>query len=449
MIGPIGRRPLRCAVYTRKSSEEGLDQAYNSIDAQRDAGHAYIASQKHEGWIAVAEGYDDPAYSGGNMGRPALQRLLADIERGRLDVVVVYKIDRLTRSLADFSRMIEVFERHHVSFVAVTQQFNTTTSMGRLTLNVLLSFAQFEREVTGERIRDKIAASKRKGMWMGGMPPLGYDVKDHHLLINPVEAHLVRRIFRGFVELGSATLLVKALTAEGATSKAWITQKGIAHPGQKIGKMLIYKLVRNRIFLGEIRHRDTWYPGEHQPIVTPELWAAAQAVIDVVPRTRANATRAKVPFLLKGLLFDADGRALQPWQSRKRNGRLYRYYLSTRELKEHAGASGLPRFPADQLEGLVVAQVRRLLRTPSFLAAITEQARRHDASLDEAQVAVASLPFPAVWEQLAPAEQQRMVRLLLARVVVSLDALELHLRPLGVPDLARELALLPQEAACA
>ena len=281
-------RRLRCAVYTRKSTEEGLDQEYNSIDAQRDAGHAYIASQRAEGWIPLADDYDDPAYSGGHMERPALQRLLADIEAGKLDIVVVYKIDRLTRSLTDFSRMIEVFERHGVSFVSVTQQFNTTTSMGRLMLNILLSFAQFEREVTGERIRDKIAASKRKGLWMGGVPPLGYDVDNRRLIPNEPEAKTVRHIFQRFVYLGSSTLLVNELRLDGVTSKIWTTQEGRVREGKPIDKSLIYKILNNRVYLGEIRHRDQWYPGEHTPIVERTLWDAAHAILDQNPRVRGN-----------------------------------------------------------------------------------------------------------------------------------------------------------------
>jgi DNA invertase Pin-like site-specific DNA recombinase len=230
------KKRFRCAVYTRKSTDEGLDQEYNSIDAQRDAGHAYIASQRTEGWIPVENDYDDPAYSGGNMDRPAMKRLLKDIQEGKIDVVVVYKIDRLTRSLTDFSRMIEVFEHHNTSFVSVTQQFNTTNSMGRLMLNILLSFAQFEREVTGERIRDKITASKKKGMWMGGIPPLGYDVKDRCLAINPKEAKLIQQVFKRFIEIGSTTLLYKELRLEGATSKSWTTQDGRFRPGRPIGQ---------------------------------------------------------------------------------------------------------------------------------------------------------------------------------------------------------------------
>ncbi len=226
MSADSNKKRRRCAVYTRKSSEEGLDQDFNSIDAQRDAGHAYIASQRAEGWIPVADDYDDPAYSGGNMERPGLKRLLTDIERGLIDIVVVYKIDRLTRSLADFSKMVEVFERYNVSFVSVTQQFNTTTSMGRLMLNVLLSFAQFEREVTGERIRDKIAASKRKGIWMGGVPPLGYDVAKRKLVVNEAEAVVVRRLFAEFPRAASTTLFVQRLRHERVMTKSWVARSG-------------------------------------------------------------------------------------------------------------------------------------------------------------------------------------------------------------------------------
>ena len=315
MNQPIKRR-MCCAVYTRKSSEEGLDQEYNSIDAQRDAGHAYIASQRAEGWIAVADDYDDPAFSGGNMERPGLKRLMADIEEGKIDIVVVYKIDRLTRSLTDFSRMIDVFERHGVSFVSVTQQFNTTTSMGRLMLNILLSFAQFEREVTGERIRDKITASKKKGMWMGGIPPLGYDVENRRLVPNPKEANLVRHIFKRFVEVGSTTLLVKEMRLDGATSKAWVTQDGKVREGRPIDKSLLYKVLNNRTYLGELRHKEQWYRAEHPPIIDQQVWNDVQAILSVNGRQRAKTTRiTKVPFLLKGIVFGSDGYALSPWHS--------------------------------------------------------------------------------------------------------------------------------------
>ena len=255
----------RCAVYCRVSSDERLDQEFNSIDAQKEAGHAYVASQRSEGWIPVADDYDDPGFSGGNTDRPGLKRLMADIERGQIDIVVVYKIDRLTRSLADFSKMVEVFERHEVSFVSVTQQFNTTTSMGRLMLNVLLSFAQFEREVTGERIRDKIAAAKRKGMWMGGVPPLGYDVDNRLLVINEAEAAVVRHIFEEMLTIGSPTQIAVNLTADGITTKAWTTQEGQTRSGTRIDKKYLHKLLRNRIYLGELSHKGNWYPADHRP----------------------------------------------------------------------------------------------------------------------------------------------------------------------------------------
>ena len=270
----------RCAIYTRKSTDEGLDQDYNSLEAQRDAGLAFVTSQRSEGWTAVQDGYDDGGYSGGNVERPALRRLLEDIEAGRIDIVVVYKIDRLTRSLPDFAKLVEVFDRNGVSFVSVTQQFNTTTSMGRLTLNILLSFAQFEREVTGERIRDKIAASKAKGMWMGGVPPLGYDVVDRKLLINEPEADLVRDIFKRYAEHGSAAQLVRELEIEGRTTKAWQTQTGNFREGRPIDQQFIFALLRNRIYLGEIQHKGAPHAGQHAAIVSQELWNAAHAFIE-------------------------------------------------------------------------------------------------------------------------------------------------------------------------
>jgi site-specific DNA recombinase len=439
-MSDVLKRRMRCAVYTRKSSEEGLDQEYNSIDAQRDAGHAYVASQRAEGWIPVADDYDDPAFSGGNMERPGLKRLMADIEAGKIDVVVIYKIDRLTRSLADFSKMVEVFERQGVSFVSVTQQFNTTTSMGRLMLNVLLSFAQFEREVTGERIRDKIAASKRKGMWMGGVPPLGYDVENRRLVPNPQEAKLIRHIFTRFVELGSSTKLVKELKLDGVTSKAWTTQDGKVREGKPIDKGLVYKLLGNRTYLGELRHKEQWYQAEHLPIVDQTVWDSVHAILATNGRSRANATRATTPFLLKGIVFGHDGRALTPWHSTKKTtGKRYRYYLPMRDLKEHAGASGLPRMPAAELESAVLDQLRNILRAPNLLSDLVPQAKKLDPTLDEAKVTVAMTRLDLIWDQLFPAEQTRIVKLLIERVIVSPSDLEVRLRGNGIEQLVQEL----------
>ncbi|HET7863437.1 MAG TPA: recombinase family protein [Burkholderiaceae bacterium] len=451
-MSEVLKRRMRCAVYTRKSSDEGLDQEYNSIDAQRDAGHAYIASQRAEGWIPVADDYDDPAVSGGNLERPALKRLMTDIEAGKIDVVVIYKIDRLTRSLADFSKMVEVFERQGVSFVSVTQQFNTTTSMGRLMLNILLFFVQFECEVTGERIRDKIAASKRKGMWMGGVPPLGYDVENRRLVPNEREAKIVRHIFQRFVELGSSTALVKELKLDGVTSKSWTTQDGKVRAGTPIDKALIYKLLHNRTYLGELRHKEAWYPGEHAPLVNRELWDQVHAILATSGRVRGNATRAAVPFLLKGIVFGSDGHALSPWHTTKKNGRRYRYYLPQRDAKEHAGASGLPRLPAAELESAVLDQLRSVLRAPELLDDLVPRAVELDPTLDEAKVAVAMTRLDAIWDQLFPAEQSRIVKLLVEKVIVSPNALELRLRANGINRMALELQAdkpMPREEAVA
>jgi site-specific DNA recombinase len=321
MKKPIVRK-LRCAVYTRKSSEEGLEQEFNSLDAQREACEAYIASQKPEGWVLVPDHYDDGGISGATLERPALKRLLADIEEHRVDVVVVYKIDRLSRALMDFSKLVEVFDRNNVTFVSVTQSFNTTTSMGRLTLNILLSFAQFEREVIGERIRDKFAASRKKGMWMGGFVPLGYDVKDRKLVVNEAEAETVRRIFERFTKLGSVTELVREMREKGVRGKR----------GRLIDKGYVYQLFRNRTYIGEAVHKGISYAGEHKAIISKGLWDRVYDVLAVGPRRRAAMTRAQTPALLKGLIFGPTGCAMTPTHTRK-GGRLYRYYVSNALLK--------------------------------------------------------------------------------------------------------------------
>ena len=284
----------RCAVYTRKSSEEGLEQDFNSLHAQREACEAFIKSQQGEGWRLVKAPYDDGGLSGGNMERPALQRLLEDIRHGLIDVVVVYKVDRLTRSLADFAKMVEVFDAQGVSFVAVTQQFNTTTSMGRLTLNVLLSFAQFEREVTGERIRDKIAASKRKGIWMGGCPSIGYDVCDRRLVVNQAEAETVRQIYQRYLKTGSVPKLKKDLDRDGVVSKIRVSRKGIRSGGRSFSRGALYELLSNPIYIGEIRHKRERHPGQHEGILERELWEKVQQrLLDRATRTPEPRTKAQ------------------------------------------------------------------------------------------------------------------------------------------------------------
>lgn len=358
------RRPtgqLRCAIYTRKSSDEGLEQSFNSLDAQREACAAFILSQKHEGWSVLPTLYDDGGYSGGTLDRPALQRLLADITDGTVDVVVVYKIDRLTRSLFDFAKIVEVFEARSVSFVSITQQFNTTTSMGRLTLNVLLSFAQFEREVAGERIRDKIAASKKKGMWMGGLPPLGYDVRDRKLVVNEEEAKTVLNVFRRYVEIRSVRALKIELDAAGIRSKCRTFADGTNYGGHKLSRGVLYLMLQNRIYRGDITHKGSAYPGEHKAIVDQALWDEVQAVLAENRVNRSTGADAKYPSLLAGLAFDDSGERLTPTHAVKKGTR-YRYYVSksliTGAAKDHSQGR---RIPASNLENLVIGRLRDFL----------------------------------------------------------------------------------------
>ncbi len=340
----------RCADYTRKSSEEGLEQDFNSLHAQREACEAFIKSQQGEGWRLVKTHYDDGGISGGTMERPALQRLLEDIRSGAIDVVVVYKVDRLTRSLADFAKMVEIFDARQVSFVAVTQQFNTTTSMGRLTLNVLLSFAQFEREVTGERIRDKIAASKRKGIWMGGYPPLGYDVRDRRLVINHREAAVVKLIYERYLDLGSVRLLKSELDRNRVVSKLRLSRKGITTGGMSFSRGALYELLANPIYIGEIRHRKERHPGQHRPILARELWENVQQ------RLRDSAARKDQPRTgaysswLAGKVFDETGEPLFA-QGALNHGRRYRYFVSRALVRgsSNEGQRGW-RVPAQELE---------------------------------------------------------------------------------------------------
>ena len=421
----------RCAIYTRKSSEEGLDMEFNSLDAQRDACEAYVASQKSEGWATIRERYDDGGFSGGTLERPALKQLLADIEAGLIDVIVVYKIDRLSRSLMDFAKLVEVFDRNNVTFVSVTQSFNTTTSMGRLTLNILLSFAQFEREVIGERIRDKFAASRKRGMWMGGFVPMGYDVNDRKLVVNEAEAQTVRMIFERFVALGSASALARALQAERVLNKR----------GKLIDKGFIYKLINNRVYLGEAVHKGTSYPGEHEAIISQDLWDDVHAILTESPRARGARNRVGTDALLKGIIFAANGSAMTPTFTRK-GERLYHYYVSMDLLRnrETPEGSGPARLPAAMVEGAVVAEMRRLIASPEVTSRVLEACRKSGDVAEERAVIEALRRFDSLWASLFPAEQARIVRLLVDRVVVSPQGLAVDLRNNGIATLVRDLS---------
>ena len=442
MSDTVPTRPRkRCAVYCRVSSDERLDQEFNSIDAQREAGHAFVASQRAEGWIPVADDYDDPGFSGGNIERPALKRLLADIACGRIDIVVVYKIDRLTRSLADFSKMVEIFERHSVSFVSVTQQFNTTTPMGRLMLNVLLSFAQFEREVTGERIRDKIAAAKRKGMWMGGVPPLGYDVVNRQLVVNEAEAKVVRRIFEDMLTIGSPTQIATNLTAEGITTKAWTTKDGKVRHGARIDKKYLHKLLRNRLYLGELSHWGTWHAGAHPAIIDRDLWGRVHAVLarDAHARSVDTKIRSRTDALLRGLLYAPGGERMYPTYSRK-NGRTYHYYVSKSESRFGAAGKTYERIPAEEVERATVAQIKTVLASPESIASVCLLLKKDGAQIDEASAVMAMHRLGDVWEQLYPAERHRIVNLMIERVDLVPGGLKVKWRALGWKELIGEFA---------
>jgi len=363
---------LRCAIYTRKSSEEGLEQDFNSLDAQREACAAFIQSQRHEGWTLIPGSYDDGGVSGGTMNRPALQRLLEDIEQGLVDVVVVYKVDRLTRSLSDFARIVEIFDKKGVSFVSVTQQFNTTSSMGRLTLNVLLSFAQFEREVTGERIRDKFAASRRKGIFMGGNIPLGYDLDNRRLVINEADADLVRRLFSRYLELGCATRLKAELDREGLRSRARISQTGRPLGGTPYSRGMLYYILKNRVYIGEAVHKGISHPGEHQPIIDEETFRRVQVLIGANRRIHVTKSRSAEPSPLAGLVFDHLGRRLTPRHSNRR-GLRYRYYVSgpAQDLADAAPARAV-RVTAHDLEQVVTDQLGRLIGDPGRLSTVLQ-----------------------------------------------------------------------------
>lgn len=440
MNGQVLKR--RCAIYTRKSSEEGLEQEFNSLDAQFEACAAYITSQAHDGWVRLSDRYDDGGISGGTLERPALQRLLDDVREGRVDIIVVYKVDRLTRSLADFARLVETMDEHGASFVSVTQQFNTTSSMGRLTLNILLSFAQFERELSSERIRDKIAASRKRGLWMGGRPPLGYDVKDRELVINKTEAALVKKVFTRFLSLGSTLLLMEEINAEGHHTKSWMTQTGQFREGRPFDKAVLYKMMNNRTYLGEAVHKGQSYPGRHKAIIDQALWDDVHSIFAKNASRRRNNTRSSTPAPLKGLLqCEGCGRAMTPTHTR-RHGRLYRYYICMGAIRKGAASCPIRSVPAAQIEGLVLDQVRGLLRSPEVAARVANILGEQEAGLmgNTSQLVRDGLNnLDAVWEELFPAEQARVLQLLIEEVRISPDGANVHLRDNGLTRLSDEL----------
>lgn len=367
---------VRCAVYTRKSTEEGLDQEFNTLDAQRESGEAYITSQKHDGWICLPDHYDDGGFTGGNMDRPALRRLFADIEAGKIDAVIVYKVDRLSRSLLDFARMMEIFDRHQVSFVSVTQQFNTSISMGRLTLNMLLSFAQFEREMISERTRDKIAATRRKGKYSGGMPLLGYDVVDKKLVVVDSEAEQVRQIFGLYLECGSLIRTCAELSRRGWTTKVWTTKKGISRGGEPFQKNRLHHLLTNVTYIGKIRYKDEVHEGEHPGIVEPDAFNRVQEQLSGNGHGTSGGHNAKHTALLKGILRCATCDCGMTHTYTAKGSRRYRYYVCDRAQQRGKECCPAGRVSAPKIERFVVDEIRCIGRDPALVAATVAEARR-------------------------------------------------------------------------
>jgi site-specific DNA recombinase len=424
---------IRCAIYTRKSSEEGLEQSFNSLDAQREAGEAFILSQRQEGWRTLPARYDDGGYSGGTMERPALQRLLEDVQANKVNVVVVYKVDRLTRSLSDFAKIVETLDAKGVSFVSVTQQFNTTTSMGRLTLNILLSFAQFEREVTGERIRDKIAASKKKGMWMGGPVPLGYDLEKRKLVPNSKESEVVCKIFSAYLKVGCVSKLAVHLDREKIRSKVWVTRTGARRGGVAFARGALYDLLRNRLYVGQIRHRDKWYPGAHPGIVPRELWDRVQAQLDSNVRAQRKRAREQSSSLLTGLIEDGEGNRFTPSFTIKR-GRRYRYYVSRTVIQNPAGQqSGPTRLPAHEIESRVTERLQAFLRSDAQVFDELSATSESPAVLHQL---VAGAKKLAASVSSLPAEDLRdLLACILQRVIIQESSIEMMIKKSNLREL--------------
>jgi len=429
-------RRLRCAIYTRKSSDEGLEQDFNSLDAQREACEAYILSQRHAGWVALPEMYDDGGISGATLERPSVQRLFNDVRDGRIDCVVVYKVDRLTRSLADFAKIVEIFDASSVSFVSVTQQFNTTSSMGRLTLNVLLSFAQFEREIAGERIRDKIAASKKKGMWMGGYPPLGYDVSERKLVITPHEAEAVRHIFRRYLELGAVSALKDDLAQKGIVSKLRVDKHAGTTGGKPFARGALYHMLKNRIYLGEIVHKDKAYPGEHSPIIDRPLWDAVAKRLEDNTHDRESAVGVQEPSLLTGILFDGYGCRLTPSHAVKA-GKRYRYYVSNNLITgPRAGAPHGRRVPASDIETLVGKSIKDFLS--SGTAVLNDLSEIGSQNVPKQQILSGAGELARGWDQQSAATRRAIVRRVVHRVVIHAEHIDIEISRSQVFDVVTQ-----------
>lgn len=438
--GITEKRNLRCAIYTRVSDDEGLDQEFNSLDAQREAGEYHIKAQAHEGWRVLPERYDDGGYSAKDLNRPAAKRLLQDIKDGKIDVVVVYKIDRMSRNMGDFVELMKLFEQYKVTFVSVTQHFNTETAMGKLILNILQSFAQFEREMTAERIRDKFAASKMKGMWMGGPPPLGYDVVDRKLVINSQEAKLVGHIFERFLALGSVTMLISELNRDGYTTKSYISRTNNPVGGKPFTMNTILTLLRNRLLVGDVHHKGKYYPGQHKPIVKREDFEKVQASFSENRYEKRKRTwKIKSKALLKGILYcSACGGAMSPTHTRKKN-KHYHYYQANSYRKQFCEQCPTNRIPAGEIEAIIISQLKAIFAAPQLLIEVWRKIRANDSGYSERDLHDSLQHLGSLWDALFPAEQKRIMHLLIDRVMVRTDGIDVEYFANGFDNIVIQL----------
>ena len=437
-------KTCRCAIYTRKSHELDAEQDFNTLDAQREAGENYIASQKANGWVCLPERYDDGGFSGGNTNRPALQRLMKDIRAGRVDIVVVYKLDRLTRSLMDFSDLQEFFDRYGVSFVSVTQEINTSTSAGRMMLNILMTFAQYEREIIAERVRDKVAAAKKRGKHCGGYPVLGYDSDpvSKKLVINPREAEIVRFVFKKYLECGSAKEVAIELERMGCRGKVWTTKSGIRHDGQKINNHMIYRMLKSPLYIGRVPHRDTSYPGEHEAIVDEETWRRTQELLATNLTHDAGRKSTKLqPFA--GLVRCGHcGGAITLCHTVKGKKRQYGYYLCNEDTKRNIKTCPTPRIPAAEFESLVLRELAAVLNTPTMLARIDRRLEADDEmSVRQEMTARAVAKLEQLWEVMVPTERYALIHNIVSRIVVFKDRLKVEFNRDGMVKLLQEAGL--------
>ena len=419
----------RCAIYTRKSSDEGLEQSFNSLDAQREACESFIKSQQHEGWFPLPTQYNDGGFSGGNTERPALKSLIDDIKSNKINVVVVYKVDRLSRSLADFVKIIDLFDKSDVSFVSVTQQFNTSSSMGRLTLNVLLSFAQFEREVTSERIRDKIAASKQRGMWMGGVVPLGYDVIDKKLVVNNAEVKIVRHIYKRYLDLGTVRKLKEELDAEGYISKQRLKDQ-CRGGGKPFGRGALYALLKNPLYIGKVAHQGNIFDGQHAAILEKSLWDTAQDLLTENRQNNQSRNSVKVPSLFAGLIYDDNDNPMSPTHTKKDNRR-YRYYVSQAVLQyREADAGSVLRISAKTIEGSVIKRLMQCLQTPKELLEVFSHIKL--SAKKQGTIIQNAKSFVKTWEDLTPSKKIDYLRIIIRKIEVGCEGINITFSRAGM-----------------